>query len=223
MDNFIMFDVGAHHGEDSLNVAKYDPEVIVYAFEADPKFYDHIDYSRKHGLDWDHYRTPREPSDSYEDRYHIYNQAVSDYDGESPFYIAEGFPNGASSLYKFKDDLDKTWPGRTDFVTEKEILIPVTRLDTWYKNNNIQLDKIDYFHCDAQGCDLKVLQGMGDLIELILEGDVEVARDDAAKLYEENHVMEEMLDFLNEKGFVITQQRSNDAQNNEINLYFVKK
>lgn len=221
--SYILFDVGAHHGEDSLNKVKYNPDVIAYAFEAVPEFYELIKKSSNEGTEWFHYAQPGPIGPSYADRYNIYHTAVSNYDGTADFYVANGFANGAGSLYKFKDNLHITWPGRDDFKLERVVNVPVTRLDTWYKTNNIQLDKIDYFHCDTQGSDLRVLQGMGDLVYLIQEGTVEVANNKEVSLYNENHTKEEMEDFLNEHGFEIFSRQSNDIWSNEINFYFKKK
>jgi FkbM family methyltransferase len=221
--SYILFDVGAHHGENSLPLAENDPNVIVYAFEAVPEFVDLIKESCSQGLVWNHYECTRDPVPDYSDRYNIYHTAVSDYDGTSDFYIADGFLNGASSLYKFTDTVKETWPGREDLQVERLITVPVTRLDTWYKSNNIQLDKIDYFHCDAQGADLRVLVGMGDLVQLIREGVVECSCNERVSLYSENHTVQEMRDFLNDNGFEITQETPNDSYNNEYNIYFRKK
>jgi hypothetical protein len=101
--------------------------------------------------------------------------------------------------------------------------VQVSRFDTWYRNNAINIDKIDFFHCDTQGSDLAVLQGMGDLIGLIQEGVVECARDDRAKLYKENHTISEMQDFLGQNGFDIVKHKANDPWSNEINVYFKKR
>jgi predicted transcriptional regulator with HTH domain len=68
-----------------------------------------------------------------------------------------------------------------------------------------------------------VLKGMGDYVKLIQEGVVECARDETAKLYKENHTVDEMKDFLAEHGFEVLNQQSNDSWSNEFNLYFRKK
>ena len=210
MDKFILFDIGANLGTDSVSRTQDNANVETWAFEPVPEFYQHITRS----------------TESFRDRYNLYPLAISDYNGTSTFYVATsliGFGNGASSLYPFVDHLNETWPGRIDLQTEKEITVKVSRLDTWYKEKQLNLSKIDYFHCDTQGSDLRVLKGMGDLVYLIQEGVVECARDEAAKLYAENHTVEEMMDFLNDNGFIVVNQTSNDVWSNELNLYFRKK
>jgi FkbM family methyltransferase len=207
--NYIFFDIGANWGTDSLDKTKNDQNVITWAFEPTPELITHL----------------TEKSKDYANRYHIIPLALSNVNGTAQFNIADspGCDWGCSSLNTFSDNLDQTWPGRTDFKVTRTIEVQVSRFDTWYQTNGINLDKIDFFHCDTQGSDLKVLQGMGNLVSLIQEGVVECARDERAKLYAENHTLEEMKDFLNENGFEITRQISNDPWSNEINLYFINK
>jgi FkbM family methyltransferase len=207
--SFILFDVGANWGNDSLSRTQGDQNIITYAFEPTPELIAHL----------------KEQSQGYSTRYLIQEIALSDFDGTSQFNIADntGCDWGCSSLNTFSDNLDQTWPGRTDFQFNRSIQVQVSRFDSWYKNNNITLEKIDYFHCDTQGSDLKVLQGMGDLIQLIQEGVVECAREDSVKLYKENHTIQQMQDFLNDNGFAVTDLQPNDIFSNELNLYFKKK
>jgi FkbM family methyltransferase len=226
MNPFVLFDVGANRGQDSLDKTKNDININTWAFEPIPEFYDHIDLARKNGLSWKHLWQEEISGASYEDRYHVYPIALSNYDGESSFYIADADINGdwgVSSLYTFVDNVNNSWPGRNDLKTTRTINVKVSRFDTWYQTNGIVLDKIDFFHCDAQGSDLKVLQGMGDLINLIQQGVVECARDEQAKLYKENHTIHEMQDFLNSQGFEIIRTEANDIWSNESNIYFRKK
>lgn len=224
--NYILFDVGANHGQDSLDQTRDNKNIISFVFEPIPELVSKLKHASKFGLGYRYLWEKQEPKSSYEDRYNIFNVAVSDYDGEATFNIADNDPNGdwgASSLYSFKDSVSKEWPGRNDLKTNRVLNVIVTRLDTWYKKQNLNLNKIDYFHCDTQGSDLRVLKGMGDLVYLIEEGVVECARDERAKLYHENHTLSEMKDFLNEKGFQFTGEKRNDPWGNEINLYFKKK
>lgn len=218
--SYILFDVGANWGEDSLTVTRNDTNVITWAFEPTPELYQDLIKASLSGRSF----RGQDHGPSYSDRYHVVPIALSDFDGEATFNIADN-PDcdwGCSSLNQFSDNLNQSWPGRTDFQFNRSITVQVSRLDTWFKTNNIQLDRIDYFHCDTQGSDLKVLQGMGDYITLIQAGVVECARNNDVKLYKENHTREEMIEFLNSKGFTITNERSNDVWSNEINLYFKK-
>jgi len=224
--SYILFDVGANHGQDSLNQTKDNPDVITYAFEPIPELYEKLKAASQRGVSWEFYRRTESPGFNYSDRYHAYNCAVSDYDGTSTFNVADSDRNGdwgASSLYDFVPHVHQTWPGRHDLVTNRKITVEVCRLDTWFKNNNIQLDRIDYFHCDTQGSDLRVLKGMGDYIQLIQAGVVECARDEQGKLYAENHTKDEMAEFLYSRGFEVIGLNANDPWANEFNLHFKKR
>lgn len=207
--SYIFLDVGANWGHDSLNITRDNQSIQTWAFEPTPELIDHL----------------TDQSKEYSDRYHVIPIALCDFDGKSQFNVAAS-PHcdwGCSSLNTFSENLDQTWPGRDDFKVTKIIEVQVSRFDTWYQTNGFTFDKIDYFHCDTQGSDLKVLKGMGNLISLIQEGVVECAQNEQVKLYKENHTIEEMKDFLNSNGFDIIQQQSNDIWSNEINVYFKKR
>jgi FkbM family methyltransferase len=206
MDKFVLFDVGANWGTDSLERTQSDQNIETWAFEPVPELIANLTTK----------------SAEYADRYHIVPSAVSNFDGTAQFNIADHYDWGCSSLNNFSDNLGETWPGRLDFKFNRSITVQVTRLDTWFRSNNFQIEKIDYFHCDTQGSDLKVLQGMGDYISLIQAGVVECARDEGVKLYKENHTKVEMIEFLNSKGFEVIREQGNDSWNKEINLYFKK-
>ena len=205
---YVLFDVGANWGNDSLNKTKDDPNIKTFAFEPTPELITHL----------------QESSKDFSDRYTIIPFAVSDFNGGAKFNIADnpGCDWGCSSLNTFNDNLQETWPGRTDFQVNRVVDVRVTRLDTWFQENNIVLDKIDFFHCDTQGSDLKVLQRMGDYVHLIKEGVVECATGERGKLYKENHTEQEMRAFLESKGFRIHRTHMNDPYGNEINLFFEK-
>lgn len=203
---FVFFDVGANWGTSSLKRCRKNSNFTVYAFEPVPELYNYLS----------------ESSRSFSDRYHVYNLALSNYDGESIFNIADNTNSdwGCSSLNHFSENINTTWPGRNDLKFNRSVPVKVSRLDTWFDKNNVSIDKIDYFHCDTQGTDLKVLEGMGKYISLIKFGVVECAANNNVKLYKENHTVEEMECFLSKNGFKIVNKQSNDCFNNEINLYF---
>jgi FkbM family methyltransferase len=69
--SYILFDVGANWGVDSLGKTSGDGNVITYAFEPTPYHLDHL----------------RANSAGYADRYNIYPFAVSDFDGTANFKI----------------------------------------------------------------------------------------------------------------------------------------
>lgn len=198
-----LFDVGAHWGQDSLHIARDNPDITVYAFEPTPELAQRL----------------RNESRDFSDRYLVFEHAISDYNGESDFHLVVG-DTGSASLNTFSDNLNVTWPGRTDFVVRKTIKVPVYRLDTWLEKYAPNITEIEHLHIDAQGSDLAVLKGLGEKIKIVKSGVVEVPQQAALRLYIGQHTKEEALNFLNENNFVINNVTS---QVNEDNIFFERK
>lgn len=198
-----LFDVGAHWGQDSLDITANNPDIICYAFEPTPELASKL----------------FEKSKNFAERYNVIRCAISDYDGVSDFHLVVG-DTGSASLNKFSDNLEETWPGRTDFVVRKTIKVPVFRLDSWINSYASHIDEIYHLHIDAQGSDLKVLQSLGEKISIVKSGVIEVPQEDRLRLYENQHTKNECLKFLEDNNFVITKVVS---QVNEDNIFFERK
>lgn len=203
---FVLLDVGANWGTDSLAVTRDNPHYRAWAFEPTPELHDHL---------------VRE-SEAFRSRYTVEAVALSDYDGSAPFNVAAHHDWGTSSLLAFNDGLEQTWPGRTDFYVDRVIEVPVRRFDTWWAALPVEqrFEQIDFFHCDTQGSDLMVLRGMGDLIEIIRDGVVESPANDEVKLYRDQPSREAYFDFFADRGFEVYRET---YQQNEYNLYFRRK
>jgi hypothetical protein len=113
--------------------------------------------------------------------------------------------------------LDKSWPGRTDFVVRGTIKVEVYRLDTWIEKFAPHVTEIEHLHIDAQGSDLAVLKGLGEKIKIVKSGVVEVPQAPELRLYKGQHTKDEALQFLEENGFKI---KNVVSQVNEDNLFF---
>ena len=201
----ILFDVGANHGTDSLPIIEHNSDWICFAFEPTPRLVEHLNYYSR----------------GFSDRYHIIPFAVSDFDGEAEFNISGQADWGCSSLLHFSDNLDTTWPGRTDFKVTETITVQVITLKTFIeKISPVSIQTIDYFHCDTQGSDLKVLQGMQEYIGMIKEGVVEAANKKDI-LYHNQNSVEDTNNYLIRHNFD-TKVLSNDQHNNEVNIKFKK-
>ena len=201
----ILFDDDAHNGQNSLNTKQQNTDVICYAFEPTPELARLL-------------RIAAEARDM-KDRYHVFEYAISDFDGEADFHMVEG-DTGSASLNEFADNLSETWPGRTDFVVRGSKKTNVYRLDTWLSIFAPEITQIDHLHIDAQGSDLAVLKGLGEKLSIVQSGVVEVPQEDNLRLYKGQHTKQEALEFLEQNGFVIEKVTS---QVNEDNLYFVRK
>ena len=201
----ILFDVGAHHGQDSLDRTQNDPSVVCYAFEPTPELAENLRKAAE--------------SRNIKDRYRVFETAISDFDGEADFHMVND-DTGSASLNEFSDGLDKTWPGRTDFVVRASKKVNVYRLDTWLPIYAPEITEIDHLHIDAQGSDLAVLRGLGEKLKMVKSGVVEVPQSAEVRLYKGQHTKEEAISFLEENNFKITEVKS---QVNEDNLYFERK
>jgi FkbM family methyltransferase len=206
---YVYFDVGANWGEKSLPGAKQNQDWKVFAFEPTP----HLAMNLLH------------QSMMFRDRYEVIQLALSDYNGSAEFNIQNHPGQGCNSLNDFNDGLDKIFPHfvnetRNDMKVIQKISVKVSRLDTWFNSISFPYETIDYFKCDVQGSDLKVLQGMGDFIHLIAAGEVECSRSPKTRLYKNNNVLEETVEFLKEKGFRVPKILSNDHLDNEYNIHF---
>lgn len=205
-DKYIFFDIGAHNGVSSLHVARNENS-IVYAFEPVPEYFNLL---LKESKQFSNYK--------------VYNKAISNYNGKSKFNVCgTGRKSQCSSLLNFsdKENLDKHWPGYDNFIYTETIEVDVIKLKTFIEENNI--DHINYLHCDAQGCDLKVLQSLEEYISIVQEGVVETAKNQDVKLYKDQETQQEVEEFLEKNNFVITNINSNNKLGTEVNIYFRKK
>lgn len=201
---YTFFDVGANLGTDSLKVAMGRSDAKVYAFEPTPRLIEHLK-SCSVGLN----------------NYIIVPKAVSNYNGETTFYISGNADWGCSSICEFNDNLEKTWPGRTDFKVTDQVKVEVIKLVDFIKENDIE--SIDYLHVDAQGQDLEVLMGLEEKINIVKAGVIEMPTSHDTKLYKnQKYLKDDAIKFLEENGFEIKGINSNDAQCNEVNIFFNK-
>ena len=198
----IIFDVGANDGHDCAAFAD-DPANTVYAFEPTPELVERCLKSR------------------VKDNYIVIQKAVGNFCGLVDFYVAGTSDWGCSSIHQFSDGLETTWPGRDDFKVTHSYKVEIITMERFLEDNP-QISFVDYLHCDTQGNDLNVLLGFGKHINKLRKGSIEVYSKNP--LYKNtNNYIEDALDFLNKNNFKVTEKRSNDPFNNEINLYFEKE
>jgi FkbM family methyltransferase len=138
----------------------------------------------------------------------IIQKAVSDYNGKSYFYISvDGASSSLNNLTEFA--INNTQIKYTD-----KVLVDVIRMDTFL--NDINIDVIDYFHCDAQGEDFNILKSFGDKIHIIQKGKIEVSLNDELYSNISNNV-NDVADFLNDSGFEVINWR--EINKNKIDIY----
>lgn len=210
--NRIILDIGANQGHDGLTLAINNPDCHVIAFEPVPEMVaqihlNHQKYEQKFSRKINNYT--------------LIDVAVSDYNGHSIFNVAGQADWGCSSLNEFSSNLDNTWPGREDFKVTNNIEVEVATLDKIL--DQINFDYIQYMHCDTQGSDLKVLNGMNLYRNKLIEGVIECATSKTVALYKNQHTLEDVfIDFL-KWGFETIKITPNDPHFNEVNVHFKNK
>jgi FkbM family methyltransferase len=202
-DKRIYFDVGAHNGDVAIPLAS-DPNNVIYAFEPQPHLVEHIKQ-----------QTAGFPN------YHIYQCAVSNYSGVAQFNVLGNW-DYSSSLNQVRSDVKNAWPYDLDFSITSVIDVDVITLKDFIEQNHI--DSIYHFYCDTQGSDLEVLMGMGEHLDKIVTGVVEMATSHDKKFYsDQKYLVDDAVKFLVEHNFDITSITYNDAFGNEVNVSFKKK
>ena len=199
----IVFDIGPNTGYAMIDAAKKNTSVQYYVFEPHPKMFQQLVH--------DCQDLPNVV---------LINKAVSNFNGKSKFNISNDLGLGSvSSLFDFAHDVHLKWPGKEKyFEFIDQIEVDVIQLSDFVKSFGIK--NIDYFHCDAQGSDFRILQGLQDEIKIVKAGCCEAAiKHDA--VYKNQSMIDEIVNFLISKNFSIKSIEQNDPFGNEANIHFV--
>ena len=204
----IIFDIGANDGVFSVEDAKKGD--LVWAFEPHPGFCDIIK-SKISNLP----------------NYNLIEKAVSDFNGRAAFNIFKS--EDCSSLSNVTDNFEDNWKnleGRMEPICTIEVDV-ITLKKVIIEN---KITRIDWLYCDAQGHDLNVLKGLGEYWRILKSGMLETIKNDSVKLYNGQYTLDEVKDWLEERGFIIDKVLPNDwikqsdgsmvADGNELNVFF---
>ncbi len=135
-------DAGASNGHISRRLSKIFPSADIHAFEPNSM-----------------YQATLEEYAKADSRFHPYFTALSDHAGTEKLYITESAGN--TSLLSPGAGLKEISPEGSKI---KNIVdIPVTSLDIWAEQNNI--DSVELMKFDIQGGELKALCGAAGLLE----------------------------------------------------------
>jgi FkbM family methyltransferase len=191
----IWIDVGAHRGETTLDAARRDPSLVVYAFEPNIELAAQL--------------FAKLPN------YVVIAQAISDVAGYRKFNINSD--DATSSLLDTDTDGLSRWHGVDPFSTLQTVMVPTARLDTFIEDNGI--DAVERLKIDAQGHDLEVLRSAGDRIGCIEEIIVEVRLVEHAQYHGATNSRDAVTDLLVQRGFAVARSRTQNY-GQEANLYF---
>jgi FkbM family methyltransferase len=184
-------DVGAHHGENTLQHAAQNPGLRVYAIEPNLRAAAKLMGQAANFI--------------------VIPMAIAETNGSAGFHI-NSFEM-ASSLLPLNEEAVRTWVGVGAHNEECNVIVPTIRLDSRMEVMGIQ--KVDFLKIDAQGSDLAVVKSTGsrlrDIAKIALE--VSVA---AQPLYKGAPSKEEVLTFLENAGFrlVDAQKQTNGQEEN---------
>ncbi|MDN0114733.1 FkbM family methyltransferase [Yersinia intermedia] len=205
----IIIDIGANYGGFSLEIAKRNPNKVVYAIEAEPSL------AKKLEL---------EATEKQLKNHKVENFAISDTEGIADFFISELGDHGTSSLLRFsKENIinDEYWAGRQDLQHTKKTSVHTKRLDTFL--DEIIFNDIDFIKIDIQGLDLVALKSAGKYLSKIKAGMLEMPAVCEKSLYENNYDdLRIALNYLYENSFIVYGIKPNDEASNEFNIFFYR-
>jgi len=147
----VWIDVGAHRGEHSMAAARQQPDLTVHAFEPLPALFDLLSQGPEN--------------------FRVHAVAVGEQNGVAPFHV-DRF-EAASSLLVMDETVRTGWKGGHLLGQQREILVPVTRLDSFMQHEGI--GRVEFLKIDAQGADLAVLRSAGERLRDIDRIQLEVA------------------------------------------------
>jgi FkbM family methyltransferase len=193
--NPIIFDIGSLNGIESVKFTEKFQNCIVHNFEPNPFSFKTV---KRNCHDIENIK--------------LHNIAVGDFNGKSDFYIT--YHNmGASSILAptiLANTLDKIGPFVTPYTVD------IVRLDDWCVKNCVPY--IDFVWMDVQGAELKVLQGMGDLLNNIKAIYTESS---LVPYYEGAAYKDDVINFLKTHNFELIKESYHDEYEGDF-LFFKK-
>lgn len=189
-------DVGAHHGEVTLDCAILNPGLRVYAFEPSLRAAASL--------------IGRAPN------FIVIPMAVAESDGHAQFHMNTF--DAASSILPMDEDVRSDWIGGQVLQVETVATVATIRLDTFM--NLFKITSVDFLKIDTQGMDLAVVRSAGarlrDIGKITLEVDLS-----PKPLYRGAASKGEVLDFMTSAGFkLVSAERQSHGQ--EENLTFAR-
>ena len=184
-----ILDIGSWHLNQSLEFATLFPQARIDAFEPVPESYDLC------------VKKLQEQDTRRRENIHIHNRALSNENGPISFYSVDtdrssgGVDAGFASMFKVLDTPETATLAKN--LVQKEVKTQAQTLDSWCATNGVT--RVDIMWMDAQGSELKVLQGA----DAILKNTRIIMTEVGLKPYYEGHTLKNDIDdFLKQRGFV---------------------
>lgn len=172
-----VIDCGAHHGYDSVELARMFPGGKVYSFEPVPALYRQlVRVVRK----YNNVRT--------------FNVALSDVSGVANMYVSGGIHDGSSSLLKPAEVVVR----QMGVSFANEIPVPVLALDDWARRHSVPC--VDLMWLDMQGTELPTLKASEVVFPTVTAVHTEV---NTATTYEGVTLYPQFREWMEASGFTV--------------------
>lgn len=125
-----------------------------------------------------------------------HNLVLSDVDGNTKFHVTNNGKgnHGSSSILP----LGKHAEYYPHVVVQEILNLPCRRLDTLAKQKNLPMERYNFLNIDVQGAELRVIRGMGDLIDGF---DYVMAEINEEELYKGGVLLPDLEAYLAGRGF----------------------
>ena len=211
-----IFDIGSNDGSNGLAFAMLNPNIKVYSFEPNP-YLKKIILGNKKKIE--------KKFKIYLKNFFFFQEAVSNENKKKLFYITKN--DAASSLLKPRKKLHKYWTDNKDdtikniadwIKIKRKIKIKTIKLSDFCKKKKI--NKICYIHCDTQGNDLRVFEGLGFYRSLVQKGVLESIVNPKLSLYNNSTNLKKIKKRFKQWGYKINNVHEFHKRNPERNIYF---
>ena len=191
-----VLDIGSRDACQSLELSDWFPNSKIHCFEPVPETASWCEKNIQH-----------------RENILFYKKAIGSIDGEVTFHKVVNGNIGASSLYRVNNEHHhaRTW-------AQEEIAVQCIRGDSFLQENDIS--QIDLIWMDVQGAEIEVLDSFGDNLKNIKAIHSEVG---LGKIYEKSTLKNELISFMEGKGFVVECCLSNDLGIEEDIVFINKK
>ena len=171
--------LGAHYGQEA-DIYQWIERKVIW-IEAIPKIYDQLKDNLQFYSNQEAYCLLLGDMDNIKKSFFISNNSVS------------------SSLFKFsKNTLDGKYFQHSKIKTKNEIILEMSKLDTFVKKNNIDISNYNHWVIDLQGAELLALKGGENSLKFCDSLLVEVSKVD---IYESGVLWPELKNWLIKRNF----------------------
>lgn len=200
-----LFEIGSRDAKESCNLARVFEDAHIHTFEPVPY---NINMC-KEVIRWHPFHIQL--------RVHLHEVAANNVTGPMDFYALDlnqqsGNNHGIASKFQLIDP--DMFPNEHSVQTK--ITVDGWRIDDWCTANNV--DRIDGIWMDAQGAELDILQGMGDM----LEHTQFIMTEAGIKPYYHGHTLKVDMDaYMASKGFVEWHPATKLSHEYEVDMIYV--